>query len=882
MYVIFSDFSIIAALIISSKTMNTCSIHDVNDCNYTVICEYHAGSARLPECYSDPYVIFNVSNTYSDIIAAGFFGSTNFDSRVREFNAVNSAWPVVDSAAFRFYSKTRFMDLSKTLIAHIKSEAFLNLHKLEKLNLSGNSIETIKSRAFAVSTYNATTSFLILDLSNNKLIHLSEDFSTYLSKLNELYLHHNQLPSLNSTLDNLKSLKVLDVSYNYLTKIIGSEINRLTALEHINMSHNAIETVESNCFNQAFNLLTVDLRSNKIKSPIEVVMFINNNKLTYLNLYENTITNIQDNAFIHNNLTFLNLGKNKLSMDITEKKFIGLHNQTVFDLSNQNITGIRNDSFKFVGLVNLNLSRNYISVIENGSFSEAYASLSILDLSHNINISNINFLNNCLLNLTELYLNNNSLTIIPKSVFDNMKFLKTLDISMNKIITIEQNALPLNSLQYLNIGGNSMAGTLQSNIFSPGKFLRYLDLSYFKLSKVDEMAFVDLPVLTRLNISHCTIRQFDSNNFKNMANMFSLDLSYNELSSFDVNSSSLCKCQSLYMNNNKLTDISKLLRNMTSLFYADLSNNEIQDLSTVSFSKLPNLKVLHLSHNKIKTFNNPEINTLKILTDLTLSSNQITTINLSYFRDLVLVDLSNNSLSYINITFFENLDNLQALDLSNNDITDIAPGTFQNVRILKLLNLSNNKLSKIRYGTFKGLNKTEVLDLSYNKLVDIDVHILHECYGLKSLKIDYNYIKSLDIDRLIHITPSLLSVSLGGNKMSCKEIVVNKYKYAGSVEVTSIDKIYHEDNVHGIVCGDGNETITTDHPQTHGSTIVPQETSSALVAFCCILTILVIFLAIAAIWYRRNRFDSFENQSRMQLRDSLNFGGTEQQNDLLG
>lgn len=859
--------------------MNTCSIHDVNECNYTVVCEYHAGSARLPECFSEPYVIFNISNTYSETLGTGFFGSTNFDSRVREINAVNSVWSNIESTAFRFYSKTRFMDLSRTHIANIKSEAFLNLHKLEKLNLSGNVIESIRSRTFVVFPYNVTTNFEVIDLSFNNITQISEDFSTFLLKLKELYLQHNQLSSLNSSFESLKSLKVLDVSHNSLKKLIGSEINRLTALEYINMSHNAIETIDSNCFNQAFDLVSVDLSFNRIKSPIEVIMFINNNRLTYLNLFENSITTIQDNAFEHNNLTFLNIAKNKLSMEITEKTFNGLQYQTLLDLSNQNITMIRTDSFKFSGLIKLNLSSSYVSNIENGSFAKAY-SLSVLDLSNNQNILNVNFLNNCLFNLTELYLKNNSLTVIPKTAFDNKFLLKTLDISLNKIMTIEQNSLPLKSLQYLNIGGNSMAGTLQSNIFSPGMFLRYLDLSYFKLSKVDEMAFVDLPVLTRLNVSHCMIKQFNENNFKNMDNMFSLDLSYNELSSFYINSS-LSKCQALYLNNNKLTDVSKLLENMTSLFYVDLTHNYIKDLSTVPFSKLPNIKVLHLSFNLIQTFNNPEINSLKSLTDLTLSSNLITTINLSYFPDLVLVDLSNNSISNINITFFKNLDNLQALDLSNNKITDIAPGTFQNVRILKLLNLSHNKLSKIRYGTFKGLNKTGVLDLSYNQLEDIDVYLFHECYELKSLKIDYNIIKSFDVDRLIHITPSILSVSLGGNKMSCKEIVVNKYKYEGRVEVTSIDKIYHEDNVHGIVCGDGNATITTEHT-TPEPKIVPQETSSVLVAFCIILTILVIFVAGAAVWYRRNRFNSFDNQSRMQLRGSVNFEGIEQQHDLLG
>lgn len=904
---------VFSSIILQVSSTATCEVRDRNDCHYTVVCEYNAGNAFTPDCNHSPYVTFIITKSTADPLYTGFFGSTNFDSRVRVIKGVANNWPTLDSTVFRYYTKTIVMDISNNNIQTIRDDAFKNLLALETLNLSSNAIQAMNARTFHFSE-SVKSSLKVLDLSNNKISELSGNLFMYISELAELYLYNNRIKSLqdacfeslgrlthlylqnnqitglNESMTPLRSVAKIDLSFNSLTSLHGNETQWLISLEIFNASHNVIKYIQSNCWSQAFNLKTVDLSHNKLQSNIENVMFVTNNKLEYLNLYHNMITQIQDNAFKNNVLTYLNLERNNLTGELSKNLLSGLHRIVSLNLSNQSITAIKSNTFSdAVSLIYLNLSRNNINFIDNTTFEKIY-NLQTLDFSYN-NISSVDFLNKCLFNLTELYLTNNNLTVLKADTFRNQTYLVKLDLSMNKIVIIEPYSLPLINLQYLNVSENPVTGVITANTYSPAKYIRFLDLCYFNITTIDSLSIVDLPVLARLNISHNNIKFIDPNNFRGVGNMYSLDISYNFLSNFQLNNITLSNIKALYLNNNRLTNITNTLNNMPSLLYLDLSNNFIVELISVPFSGLPNLKVIHLSHNKILAFNNPQTNSMSKLTELDLSYNELTLVNLSYFKDLVVVNLSNNRFTSINSSLFANLDYLQVLDMSNTSILEIAPGTFQNVRILKLLNMSRNLLTNLRYGSFRGLHKTEDLDLSYNNIADIDVDVFHECTELRILTIDYNNLAALDVERLINTLPKLTTLSLGGNPITCKEIVRNMKKFNKNnmlrqVDVTSVHKIYHEDNVHGITCG--NRNYTTDTTDQSGNTsqvgAFNQTTSHVLLVWCTILTTAVIVIA-AVYFYRQKRRPFYSiRESRVPLGASLDFtlNQSENQNDLLG
>ncbi|KAJ8718096.1 hypothetical protein PYW07_006026 [Mythimna separata] len=904
---------IVLASTIASSSAGCILSQKYDSCNYTIICTSNPGSVTNPNCEEDPYVIFVIQNSNVEYLATGFFAATNFDSRVREIKTHGNSWSRIDTSAFRYYQKTITLDLSNNGIEKIYNEAFRNLNYLQTLNISHNKIETLNPKSFLTtdsrnnavqeldlsynkiielsSELNDLPKLKILHLQNNMLSRLADDCFMSLKSLEYLNLQNNRLSFLNLTLTNLKMLKTLDISYNNLVKLSGYEINRMSAIVVFNASHNALTSVESNCFNQATALEQVDFSYNSINTTIENVRFVVNNQLQYLNFYNNHITGIQENSFMNCKLYYVNFENNNITGDIKENTLTGLHNVTKLDLSRQSISGIKDKAFlNMARLTHLNLSSNIIREIENSSFYNT--SITVLDLSHN-QVSDLYFLQNCLSNLIELYVSDNDITIVPKNSFDSQTQLKKLDLSMNRIVIIEQYSLPLNNLQYFNIENNRLSGVIEKNVFSPAKYLRFLNLSNFNITKIDDSAFVDLPVLARLNLSNNNIETIEPNNFRGVDNMYSLDLSHNNLTQLTFNKSIWTNnLKALYLNNNKLTNISKLFENTCRLSYLDISNNDIADLTALGADIFPNLTGLHIANNKIKNFNNPRTNSLTTLIDLGLSSNEINDINLSYYKELMSVDLSNNKLFYLNSTLFRNNEYLQSLDVSRNNITDVPPGTFQFMKNLKLVNLSSNYLTKLRFGSLKGLHKTELLDLSKNYIEVLDVDVFHECEEMKTLIIDYNRIKTFDVERLILMSlRKLRTLSLGGNPISCTEIVHNvkstnvTFYAIRQVEITSINKVYHEDNVHGIQCGDVvyNES-TTLKPNIKALTADTSTVSSTTVVltWCSLLTILLVGAAVFAYMklYKKRIFVVGSNVT-MQMRNSIVSDGSDFQSDLL-
>ncbi|XP_045537529.1 toll-like receptor 3 [Papilio machaon] len=900
-YKLLKYFAILIFIIPSVFSTNSCTVEDYLDgCRYTILCENYSGTSAIYSCSSEPHIIFKIRGSRSETLTASFFGATNFDSRVREIKAIDNTWTTIESNAFKYYTKSVNVDISCNHIKIIKNDTFKNFGYLNYLNVSNNEIESLFPNSLAPSSspdsvlvlldlsnnflnsldYGVLNNFpylITLYLQNNKIQNISDDSFTSLKNLKQLYMHHNEIEILNMMLINLKSLKELDLSYNKLKKISGYEVNRLIALEKLNMSYNNLEIIESNCFNQAPNLNILDLSHNRIVSIIDQKMFESNIHLQYFDVSYNQIIKIEENSFKNCNLTYFNFDNNFLSGNITNSTFIGLSSITQLNLNHQNVTNLNANAFSsLTKLLSLNISSNNIQYIDTDSFQNTI-SLQILDLSHN-EISTLDFVNKALFNLTHLYLSNNKIVSLYENLFKNHNQIIKLDLSMNKIIKIQQNSLPLFNLQYLNITGNNLVGTIEKNTFSPAKFLRYLDLSNFKINKIDDMALIDLPVLARLNLSMNQIEYIGSNNFYGLDNLYSLDISQNYLSKINLINTTLTNLKAVYLQNNNLTKLSNSLSNARNIIYLDLSFNNISDLNDTDFKSFSNLRVLHLAHNNIKLFNVPQINALSNISVINLSHNQISYVDLKYFKELISIDLSSNKISALNNTFFKNVDNLMSVDLSNNSIDNLPPGIFNNIKILKSLNLSSNHLNKLRYGSLQGLHKTEVLDLSRNNILDFDVNVFHECKDLIKLIIDYNRIKSVDVESLTHTLSNLRVLSLGGNPLQCKEIVRNmKSSVTRLLQVTSIDKVYHEDNVYGIKCGDVNFDTTTTKPKIDGDNVQDSSLSKIVLIWCAVLSILIISMGIAIFIYKNRKY----NMSRLHLRHSLEINGSECPNDLL-
>jgi internalin A len=288
-------------------------------------------------------------------------------------------------------------------------------------------------------------------------------------------------------------------------------------------------------------------------------------------------------------------------------------------------------------------------------------------------------------------------------------------------------------------------------LISPDEFrvLKYLEFLSLKNSFIPDYAFI-----------------------KNLINLTSLDLSFNNLSdaSFLKEIKGLI---SLNLSFNDLRDVS-FINELKGLFYLDLSNNEY--LGEVSVIKdLISLKTLNLSNSNLR--NVTFIKDLHRLTALTLSGNpsikdlffikemkgltylDLSNVELDDFlfitelKRLKTLYLGNNNLS--GVAYIKELKELTTLDLSKNSyLSGIAD--IKELKWLTCLYLSHNKLTD--YSFIKKLNGLTSLDLSHNNLTDVS--FIKDLKNLTSLFLTDNNLREVSF---IQNLKSLISLDLSNN-----------------------------------------------------------------------------------------------------------------------
>jgi len=166
---------------------------------------------------------------------------------------------------------------------------------------------------------------------------------------------------------------------------------------------------------------------------------------------------------------------------------------------------------------NLHLSNNSISLITIDAFNDM-RHLSHLDLSNNrIDEILTGTFNNTNM-ITKLFLANNFLSIVPDVC--SMSHLKQLDLSGNRISGIFSNTFcPLNHLESLDLSNNQIS-SIQTRAFMQLSRLKYLDLSRNQLRQ--------LPVrwISPWNVEELHLEQ---NNFANLDDLSLTDLKSNQL-----------------------------------------------------------------------------------------------------------------------------------------------------------------------------------------------------------------------------------------------------------------------------------------------------------------------------------------------------------------
>lgn len=288
----------------------------------------------------------------------------------------------------------RWLDLSHCKITKVMgTQVIQGMKELEHINLSGN---LIRSTSDMISD-----SLKRLDLSNNKLTNLQPTMLANLPSLTYIDLSRNHRISLMSKQEEFvqsSTLKRIDLSFcnmdnielegfpNLMTAILrGNMIRQLTResfintklLENLDLSQNAIVSVEHNTFKKLKHLKVLNLSFNMI-SKIERDTFKENEILTKLDVSRNFISRF--NRIVATSLVNLNMTWCQI-MTVDPDALTGLPDLIDLDLSNNLIIDFP-DALVSESLQSLDLSMNRLTSIRNTTFI-GFPELTRINLSGN-------------------------------------------------------------------------------------------------------------------------------------------------------------------------------------------------------------------------------------------------------------------------------------------------------------------------------------------------------------------------------------------------------------------------------------------------------------------------------------------------------------------
>ncbi len=246
----------------------------------------------------------------------------------------------LSSDGFKSLSYLRILSVSQNAINDLEKNCLNGLHKLQKLNLSGNSIETVPN-------------------------HLFREFFNV--QLQELDLNNNDISSLPSNaFENLKYLVVLDLSRNNIRDIDEYTLVGLNALRKLYLNSNNILAIGPKTFARLEQLDFLDLAGNSLETFGSDLFGTSPKKLRKLFLKGNHLTTIQPHAFdTLVNLDFLVLTDNFIS-EFDDRLLLPLTKLRKFHINRNRIHNLPGSLFNTTHLLQeLYFDRNKLTFFPN-------------------------------------------------------------------------------------------------------------------------------------------------------------------------------------------------------------------------------------------------------------------------------------------------------------------------------------------------------------------------------------------------------------------------------------------------------------------------------------------------------------------------------------
>ncbi|XP_063218769.1 leucine-rich repeat-containing protein 15-like [Bacillus rossius redtenbacheri] len=427
-------------------------------------------------------------------------------------------------------------DFSGNRIQHVDPDAFKDIAGLITLELQNNPLSHVEG-PFLISR-----SLLYLDLSYCQLGNLSQDFFSYSTALNKLDLSGNPIESLVSgVFDPLYSLEYLQLNECNITHIDDKAFMNMTNLKTLELSGNYLTDVNwKEVLGSLARLETLNLRNSHVNILPES-LFENNTYLTTLILSENELKDIDISDTLGNNLRYLE------TLDLSNCRLRGPLSENAFGnatrLRNLVLTGnclsasdLAVALSPLTRLHKLSLRNCCLTRLPSDTFHR-FQHLEQLDISHNPLNDAFTGLLNPLTALEYLDMGFSNLTYVAKNTFSKMTHLKHLILSGNQLVELESGLFQnLTRLEVLELNDCGLSRAPDAAVFVENR--TYTDLQELRLAgnplqvaQHEALLPAQLARLRTLDMSHCRLRRLPELAFNWTRSITTLRLAGNPLGS---------------------------------------------------------------------------------------------------------------------------------------------------------------------------------------------------------------------------------------------------------------------------------------------------------------------------------------------------------------
>lgn len=602
------------------------------------------------------------------------------------------------------------------------------------------------------------------------------------------------------------------------------------AFEHVDLSRRNFQTIPIFLYRHAQSIISLNLSRNSwLDLPSDFVQLCG--QLRELRYSNNDVRRVPPSIKQIPGLTHLDLSSNRLD-DIAHAQLETIRDLTSLKLQNNHLDTLPAAFEQFYSLRTLDLSNNNFHTIP--SIVCSITSLADLDFSFN-NLEKLPEELGMLVKLERLLLVGNSLSGALPSSLSNLTALRELDLRRNKINNIDAIA-DLPRLSVLDFDHNAVT-TLEVrmpaivklnlvknpiitfNVTPAAKFVTDLDLSFAKLSNLNDSMFEAIFYLENLVLDHNQLMALPKS-IGNLQRLVSLSCVNNSLQALPSEIGLLDKLEFLDAHYNNIRVLPSEIWNLKSLRVLNVSSNLLE-----SFPSLPGSQSVSgsepssaVEEMKAREFNSerkqssgtvitvaskatnasskPPPPLIQSLRKLYMADNRLNDdvffSPMSLLSELRVLNLSCNDLYEIPSTGLEGLarhPNLEELYLSCNQLATLPADDIERLGGLRVLHLNGNKLQTLPAELGK-IRKLLVLDVGNNSLK----------YNISNWPYDWNWNWNLDLKYLnlsgnkrLEIKPSNAQANIYARERNLSDFsALTKLRILGLMDVTLMSTVPDE------------------------------------------------------------------------------------------